>query len=61
MAEAEGYEASPANLSEGMPANVTLIKASRIVLTIRNGKVITDDEGLTIPDVSRAGPYTNFK
>ena len=30
-------------------------------MTIRNGKVITDDDGLTIPDVSRAGPYSNFK
>ena len=61
VAEAEGYEVAPANLAEGMPAALTLLKASRTVLSIRNGKVITDDEGLTIPDVSRAGPYTNFK
>jgi hypothetical protein len=44
-----------------MAADLTLLKASRVVMTIRNGKVITDDEGLTIPDVSRAGPYSNFK
>ena len=61
VAEAEGYEVSPANLAEGMAADLTLLKAGRMVLSIRNGKVITDDEGLTIPDVSRAGPYSNFK
>jgi hypothetical protein len=61
VAEAEGYEAAPANLAEGMAANLTVLKASRTVLSVRNGKVITDDEGLTIPDVSRAGPYSNFK
>jgi dihydroorotase len=61
VAEAEGYEIAPANLAEGMAANLTLLKAGRIVMSIRNGKVITDDEGLTIPDVSRAGPYSNFK
>ena len=61
VAEAEGYEAAPANLSEGMTADLTLIEASRIILTIRNGKVITDDEGLTIPDLGRAGPYSHFK
>ena len=59
--EAEGYEVAPANLSEGVAADLTLLKAGRVVMTIRNGKVITDDEGLTIPDVSRAGPYSNFK
>jgi hypothetical protein len=61
VAEAEGYDVAPVNLSEGMAADLTLLKASRGVMTIRNGKVITDDEGLTIPDVSRAGPYSNFK
>ena len=61
VAEAEGYDVAPANLSEGMAADLTLLKASRVIMTIRNGKVITDDEGLTIPDVSRAGPYSNFK
>jgi dihydroorotase len=31
------------------------------VLTVRNGQVVWDTEGLSLPDVSRAGPYTNFK
>jgi dihydroorotase len=61
VAEAEGYEAAPANLAEGMTADLTLRRANRTVLTIRSGRVITDDDGLTIPDVSRAGPYSNFK
>jgi dihydroorotase len=61
VAEAEGYEVAPANLAEGMAATLTLLEASRVVLSIRNGKVIKDDAGLTIPDVSRAGPYSNFK
>jgi len=61
VAEAEGYDVLPANLAEGMAADLTLLKAGRVVMTIRNVKVITDDEGLTIPDVSRAGPYSNFK
>jgi hypothetical protein len=61
VAEAEGYEAAPANLAEGMAADLTLRRANRTVLTIRNGRVITDDDGPTIPDVNRAGPYSNFK
>jgi predicted amidohydrolase len=61
VAEAEGYDVAPANVAEGSTADLTLLKAGRTVLTIRNGKVITDDDGLTIPDVSRAGPYSNFK
>ena len=31
------------------------------VLTVRNGQVVWDTEGLSLPDVSRAGPYSNFK
>ena len=31
------------------------------VLTGRNGQVVWDTEGLSLPDASRAGPYTNFK
>ena len=61
VAEAEGYKVAPANLAAGMAADLTLLEAKRIVLSIRNGKVTKDDEGLTIPDVSRAGPYSNFK
>jgi len=31
------------------------------VLTVRNGQVVWDTEGLSLPDAVRAGPYTNFK
>jgi len=31
------------------------------VLTMRNGAIVWDSEGLSIPDTIRAGPYTNFK
>jgi len=31
------------------------------VLTVRNGQVVWDTEGLSLPDTSAAGPYTNFK
>jgi dihydroorotase len=31
------------------------------VLTVRNGQVVWDTEGLSLPDATRAGPYTNFK
>jgi predicted amidohydrolase len=61
VAEAEGYEAAPGKLAEGMVADMTLLRANRTVMTIRNGRIITDDDGLTVPDVSRAGPYSNFK
>ncbi|MBM3811113.1 MAG: amidohydrolase/deacetylase family metallohydrolase [Acidimicrobiia bacterium] len=33
----------------------------RCALTIRNGKVVWDEQGLSLTDVSRAGPYSNFK
>lgn len=33
----------------------------RCVLTVRNGKVVWDSEGLAAPDVLKAGPYSNFK
>jgi predicted amidohydrolase len=33
----------------------------RCVLTMRNGAIVWDSEGLSIPDTLRAGPYTNFK
>jgi dihydroorotase len=61
VAEAEGYDLAPANVAEGMTADLTLLNAGRVIMTVRKGKVITDDEGLTIPDASRAGPYSNFK
>lgn len=52
-------------LSEGGTADLALFEPAggeqRCVLGIRSGRVVWDTEGLTIPDVSRAGPYSNFK
>jgi dihydroorotase len=33
----------------------------RCVLTVRNGSVVWDSEGLCAPDWIKAGPYTNFR
>ena len=33
----------------------------RCVLTIRNGAIVWDSEGLSRADWIKAGPYTNFK
>jgi dihydroorotase len=33
----------------------------RAVLTIRNGQVVWDSEGLSRTDWSKAGPYTNYR
>jgi predicted amidohydrolase len=33
----------------------------RCLLTVRDGAIVWDSEGLSIPDTMRAGPYTNFK
>jgi dihydroorotase len=33
----------------------------RCVLTVRNGKVVWDSEGLSLADWTNAGPYSNFK
>ena len=33
----------------------------RAVLTIRDGRVVWDSEGLSRPDWSKAGPYTNYR
>jgi dihydroorotase len=33
----------------------------RCLLTVRNGVVVWDSDGLSIPDTVKAGPYTNFK
>ena len=59
--EAEGFELAPAGLAEGGIADITLREAGRVIMTLRNGKIITDDYGLSIPDISRAGAYSNFK
>jgi dihydroorotase len=31
------------------------------LVTVRNGVIVWDSDGLSIPDAARAGPYTNFK
>jgi len=31
------------------------------LLTVRNGIIVWDAEGLSVPDATRAGPYSNFK
>jgi dihydroorotase len=36
-------------------------KRLRCVMTVRNGAVVWDSEGLAAPDWIKAGPYTNFK
>jgi hypothetical protein len=50
---------------EGKTADLALIEAvdreRRCVLAIRGGRIVFDSVGLSIPDVSRAGPYSNFK
>jgi dihydroorotase len=33
----------------------------RCVLTIRNGAIVWDSDGLSVPDWIKAGPYTNFR
>jgi hypothetical protein len=50
---------------EGSTADIALFEAlgqkPRCVLGIRGGRIVWDTEGLSIPDVSRAEPYSNFK
>ena len=52
-------------LLEGMTADIgvfeVLNEKQRCVLGIRGGRIVWDTEGLSLPDVSRAGPYSNFK
>lgn len=40
---------------------LTTDKALRCVLTVRNGEVLYDAEGLSLTDWRQAGPYSNFK
>lgn len=61
VVEAEGYQVTPANLADGAPADLQLADPGRVIMTVRGGKILTDDEGLTIPDISRAGHYTNYR
>jgi len=60
LVEAEGY-ALAAPVAEGAAADLNLLDGKRTIMTMRAGKILTDAEGLSIPDVSRAGPYSNFK
>ncbi len=53
-------------LSEGAAADIAMFelienRSLRCVLTIRNGVVVWDSEGLSAPDWIQAGPYSNFK
>jgi predicted amidohydrolase len=52
-------------VSEGKAVDLALIETAapehRCVLGIRGGRIVFDRDGLSIPDVSRAGPYSNFK
>jgi hypothetical protein len=52
-------------LSEGGAADIAVFdelnERQRCLLGIRGGRIVWDTEGLSIPDISRAGPYSNFK
>lgn len=61
VVDAEGYQVAPAALAEGGAADIKLVDAGHVIMIVRDGKVITDDLGLTIPDISRAGPYSNYR
>ncbi len=61
VVEAEGYELTPAALAEGAVADLKLLDAGHVIMIVQGGKILTDDEGLTIPDVSRAGHYSNYR
>ena len=61
VVEAEGFHLTPAALAEGVPANVKLVDAGHVIMIVQGGKVMTDDKALTIQDISRAGPYSNYR
>ena len=50
---------------EGTTVDLALIETAgqeqRCILGIRGGRIVFDSAGLSIADVSRAGPYSNFK
>jgi len=66
LVEAEGYQVTPA-LAEGAVATMALADVGRTIMTVQNGRILTDDLGLSVADVSRAGgagafgTYSNFK
>jgi predicted amidohydrolase len=52
-------------MDEGGTADVAVLEMTgmrvRCVLTIRNGDVVWDTQGLSTTDWKEAGPYSNFK
>lgn len=42
-------------------ARLDATRRFRCLLTVRNGVIVWDSDGLSIPDTAKAGPYTNFK
>jgi hypothetical protein len=52
-------------LSEGMTADIALFEmlneGQQCVLGIWGGRIVWDTVGLSIPDVGKAGPYSNLK
>jgi hypothetical protein len=61
VVEAEGYQVAPASLMEGGAADLKLMDAGRVIMVVQGGKIMSDDEALTIPDISSAGPYSNYR
>jgi dihydroorotase len=53
-------EGKPGTLIEGAPADIAVF-GKRCILTIKQGVVVWDSEGLAAEDWKHAGPYTNFK
>jgi len=60
LVEAEGYQVTPA-VAQGAAATMALTDAGRTIMTVRKGRILTDDLGLSIADVSRAGAYSSYK
>src|ERR1051326_2795424 len=61
VVEAGGYSLKPDGLKEGGVADIELMDGKRSILRVKNGVIVWDTEGLSIPDWQRAGPYSNFK
>lgn len=61
VVEAEDYQLAPAGMQEGAAADIRLLDGTRTIMIVRAGRIVTDDEGLSLSDVSRAGAYSNFK
>jgi dihydroorotase len=61
VVEVSGYSMKQDALKEGGPANIEVLDGQRSILRVRNGVIVWDTEGLSIPDWQHAGPYSNFK